>query len=169
MAPVGAAAALDQPRSAWVLAEPIEGHSIGETLVLDDADVVRGDWGLLSLGVVRDRRIVLGHKLHDVDRMLSTFCEERIRACRAAVAVAGGDLAVGEDVRTPSVQCGPDGTRNRSYWDSVNEMMAVEFDDFPLEGPRTAEWWISEVAKVAEGPSAQQRAWVREARICFFP
>ena len=41
----------------------------------------------------------------------------------------------------------------------------MTFDDFPLEGPRSSEWFFRELIKLAEGPRAQHLRWVRESKI----
>ena len=168
---VGVVAAAAAPAAAapaavrsWVLAEMVDGHHIGAVVAFPAGAVSDGDWGLIALPNMVAPRPVLVRHLSDMS-MLDDFCDERIKQARASVAVGGNDLSVGEDVRTLSVQYTADGQRRRNYRNSVAEMIEVEFDDFPLEGPRTTDWYVKEIAKMAEGPVAQHFQWLQQAKI----
>ena len=69
------------------------------------------------------------------------------------------------DVRTLSLKFGADGTRRRAFRESLEEMGEAPFDDWPLEGPRTCQWVVREISRLAEGPRAQHSLWVRGSKI----
>jgi hypothetical protein len=147
---------------AWVLCETIEGHAIGEQVSFPVGGAVDGEYGLMTLPGLRVSRPVLVRNIAIVD--LDAFCEERIGWARDSIAVAGGDLSVSEDVRTLSIKFAPDGTRSRTFRESVQEMTLVDFDDFPF-APRTTQAYVKEVCKMAECCHSQHLGWVQKSKI----
>jgi hypothetical protein len=146
----------------WVLAETVEGHAIGEQVAFPVGAAQDGEYGLMTLPGMRVPRPVLVKDIAIAD--LDVFCEERIGWARDSVAIAGNDLSVSEDVRTLSIKFAPDGTRSRTFRESVQEMTLVDFDDFPF-APRTTQAYVKEVCKMAECCHSQHLGWVQKSKI----
>jgi hypothetical protein len=158
----GAVVAVVAAGRAWVLCETIEGHAIGEQVTFPVGGAVDGEYGLMTLPGLRVPRPVLVRNIAITD--LDAFCEERIGWARDSIAVAGNDLSVSEDVRTLSIKFAPDGTRSRTFRESVQEMILVDFDDFPF-APRTTQAYVKEVCKMAECCHSQHLGWVQKSKI----
>ena len=157
-APVAAPAALN-----WVLAEYVPGHKIGEEVQVAPGMVQQGDYGLhVMTDSEGTNRPVLVCRIAPND--LDNFCETRIGLARLSEAAAGSDRYAGEDVRTLEVKYGASGERLRSFKDTVQEMIQVEYDDFPL-APRTALPYVRAIASVSESAYAQHLSWVVQSKI----
>lgn len=147
----------------WALAEMVTGHQIGETVTPMAGFVRDGSWGLMPMdvggGVVRP---VLIHHVTAGD--LAGFCEDRIAMARSSEAKEGSDRFAGEDVRTMEVRYGPNGERHRNFRESVQEMVQVDYDDFPLT-PRTTLSYVRAIAQVSESAFGQHLSWVSQSRI----
>ena len=76
----------------------------------------------------------------------------------------GNDRSASEDVRTLEVRYGFNGERQRSFRESVKELVVTEFEDFPLQ-PRTTLDYVRAVASVAESATAQHHIWVNSSGI----
>jgi len=74
-----------------------------------------------------------------------------------------GDSA--DDARTLPVLKNSAGERFRDV-KSVAEVMAqTDLADWPLEGPRTARWWWTEVSRTGMGPASRHQAWKHENKL----
>lgn len=158
---VGAQAAVPAVE-VWVLAEPIEGRKIGESVVPPAGFPQDGKWGLVKLtdGTGKERPCLV-HQLPEEG--VAAFCEERVRLCRAGEACQGSDQTV-SDVRTLEVRYGVNGERHRLFRESVNELQEVEFPDYPFE-PRTTHAYMKAIASISESATAQHHMWVSSSRI----
>ena len=67
-----------------------------------------------------------------------------------------------EDVRTLGVLRNSLGERYRDIRSLAERITQVEFTDWPLEGPRTTRWWLTEVSRSGQAPSARHNAWRHE-------
>jgi hypothetical protein len=74
----------------------------------------------------------------------------------------GGSSGSVEDARTLAVRRSKQGQRYRSLREAVEDGGQVEFDDFPIEGPRTVAWYLGEVAKTGHDPSSRHVTWKHE-------
>lgn len=163
-APAAAAAGAGAPSPlAWVLAEFIPGHKVGERVTPPVGFAQDGSWGLMQMadveGVIRP---VLVHQIAVDD--IPAFCEKRVQLARATIALEGEDTHAGEDARTLEVKYSPQGERQRSFKETVAEFQQVEFDDWPLE-PRTSLSYLRAVATVAESAFGQHLSWIQQSRI----
>ena len=57
------------------------------------------------------------------------------------------------------------GIRYRGFEASVTEMREEEYDDWPLEGPRTTKWLCLSMGRSAPSPVARHHRWLRDAEI----
>ena len=64
------------------------------------------------------------------------------------------------DARVLPVRRGPSGTRSRTWRDVVEEVSETQFDDFPLEGPRTVRWCVEFIGRRQGGPLDHHMWWV---------
>lgn len=147
----------------WVLAEMIEGHKVGERVQPPAGHAISGDWGLMDI-TSKDNvtRPTLIHRLSESD--VPVFCDERVRLARLTEGLEGDDRVAGEDVRTLAVKYGMGGERLRNFRESTQEMIMVEFEDFPLQ-PRTALEYCKAVASISESATAQHHMWLGGARL----
>ena len=162
--PLPLAAGPAQPaQMIWVLAEYIPGHPIGEPVTPPLGHAREGDYGLMPM-IDKDgaTRPVLIRRIDP--EQVPAFCEERIGLARQSEAQEGGDKFAAEDVRTLEVKFAASGERQRSFKETVAEMVQTEFDDFPLE-PRTALPYLRAVSSVAESAFAQHLGWVSQSKI----
>jgi hypothetical protein len=83
---------------------------------------------------------------------------------RGAAGSAGPDEApaAGEDARTLPVMRNSAGERFRDVKAVAERISTVEFEDWPLEGPRTMKWWWTEISRSWMGPVARHHAWRHE-------
>ena len=147
----------------WVLAEFVEGHKIGETVIPPIGAPTDGDRCLMRINDTQGKEhIVLAGRTRRGD--LDSFCDERIRLARESISAHGDDQVAADDVRTLSIQYGANGERSRNFRKSVEEMRQVEFDDFPLS-LRTCQSYLKAVAEVGECCYAQHLAWVQQSKI----
>ena len=146
-----------------MLAEVVEGHSIGERVVggLPIGAQALDGWAIAIIDFEANRPVLLKEVSEDE---LGDFCEERVDLARRSVAIAGNDRVAGDDVRTLEVTFGPDGSRSRTFRQSVGEMVPADMEDFPF-AIRTAQEYCKEVARVAESFSAPWQSWVVKSRI----
>ena len=98
------------------------------------------------------------------DATVGDFCDERIALARSSESCEGLDRSSSEDVRTLEVRYGFNGERQRSFRESVKELVMTEFEDFPLQ-PRTTLDYVRAVASVAESATAQHHIWVNSSGI----
>lgn len=160
---VDAAPALADAQMVWVLAEWIPGKKIGDRLTPPPGHVRQGDWGLMELSDSNDKtRPVLIRQLR-IDE-IPGFCEDRISLARSSEAAEGEDLTAGEDVRTLEVKYGASGERQRSFKETISEMIQCDFEDYPFE-IRTALPYLKAISGVAESSFAQHLSWVAQSRI----
>ena len=164
-------AILPAAEGSWVLAEAAGSLKIGDAIDPSTSLVRIGDAGLdiIDDKVRQIRWLAGGKKIHD-DFIKSRTAEIRaqLSACDAAAVESGWQQAVNmadEDVRTLSVKFGVDGSRRRTFRESLEEMEEAPFDDWPLEGPRTCQWVVREISRLAEGPRAQHSLWLRGSKI----
>lgn len=162
-AAAGGAAVGAQLGQVWVLAEMIEGHKVGERVQPPMGHANSGDWGLMDI-TNKDNvtRPALIHRVSEAD--IPAFCDERVRLARLTECLEGDDRIAGEDVRTLAVKYGMGGERLRNFRESIQEMVMVEFEDFPLQ-PRTALEYCKAVASIAESATAQHHMWLGGARL----
>ena len=147
----------------WVLAEMIAGHKIGEEVEISASTPVLDDRALVRVNEASGKGVLAVAARVPRDD-LSSFCDERIKACRIAEASQGEERHAGEDVRTMSVVYLANGDRGRNIKETVKEFRQVEFDDFPLE-PRTCHEYLKAVTDVAESCYGQHLAWVAQSKI----
>eukprot|EP00438_Fugacium_kawagutii_P030435 Skav216220 [mRNA] locus=scaffold238:349502:350698:+ [translate_table: standard] len=165
---VGAAAAgvvaggVARGNEIWVLADYYDGKKLGDKVDPPLGHPVLGDFGLMSLGVGAEAKVVLIKRLKEED--VASFCEDRVQALRSVEASQGEDRAVADDVRTLEVRYGANGERLRTFRESIKEFQQVDFMDFPL-APRTALDYCRAIAAVSESAVAQHHMWVGAARI----
>ena len=147
----------------WVLAEHVAGHKIGEVVQVVPGMVQQGNWGLhvMTDGEGYTRTVLVSQVAPEA---VDAFCETRIGLARMSEAISGSDRFAGEDVRTLEVRFGASGERTRSFKDTVQEMVQVDYDDFPL-APRTALSYVRAISTVAESAYAQHLSWVVQSRI----
>ena len=147
----------------WVLAEMIEGHKIGERVQPPVGHAVSGDWGLMDI-TDKDNitRPALIHHLPEGD--IPSFCDNRVRVARLTECCEGDDRVAGEDVRTLAVKYGMGGERLRSFRESTQEMVMVEFEDFPLN-PRTTLEYCKAISSISESATAQHHMWMGGAKL----
>ena len=147
----------------WVLAEMVTGRRIGEKITPPNGHPVLGEYGLANVvdGDGKQRPCLIKKV---TDESLSEFCEERIQLARLSESCEGSDRSASEDVRTLEVRYGFNGERQRSFRESVKELVMTEFEDFPLQ-PRTTLDYVRAVASVAESATAQHHIWVNSSGI----
>ena len=158
---------LPPPAGIWVMAETAGSLKIGDS-ISPSVDMVKiGDTGLdVIVGEVRQIRWLSGGPAEK-----DAFIKERGASLRSEVDADGAvdDAATvqgpAEDVRTMSVKFGRDGSRRRTFRESLEEMEEVPFDDWPVDGPRTCQWVTREISRLAEGPRAQHALWLQGSRI----
>lgn len=147
----------------WVVASPVEGKKIGDTVVPPANMPVLGDFGLM----VHTDSSGTSHTFM-VKRMqqgdIPLFCEGQIMLARQAEASDGDDRMAGDDIRTMAVKYSPNGERQRSVRETIAEMVQVEIEDFPYE-PRTTLEYLKGVTSVSESNYSQHLAWVQQSRI----
>ena len=147
----------------WVLAEMVSSHKIGERVVPPPGMMRDGDWGLMPMtNAEQVTRPCLVKRLREND--VPSFCEERIATARSSEALEGEDRLAGEDVRTLEVKYGVGGDRQRSFRETVAEMVQCDFEDFPFE-VRTALPYAKAVSTVAESAFSQDLGWVAQSKI----
>ena len=108
--------------------------------------------------------------LMKVDQDKAEFEINRMRGAwsgttpRDGAAAAQTALAAGpaEDARTLSVLRQSNGERFRSLQSVAEHCAEMAFDDWPLEGPRTAHWLVREMAKTGLNPIARHTHWRHE-------
>ena len=66
------------------------------------------------------------------------------------------------DARTLGIQRGGSGERFRPFPSVADTCEAVEFSDWPLVGPRTVKYYITEIARTGMGPVARHSQWKHE-------
>ena len=158
---------LPPPAGIWVMAETAGSLKIGDS-ISPSADLVKiGDTGLdVIAGKVRQIRWLTGGPAEK-----DAFIEERGAFLRSEVDADGAidDAATAqgpaEDVRTMSVKFGRDGSRRRTFRESLEEMEEVPFEDWPVDGPRTCQWVTRKISRLAEGPRAQHALWLQGSKI----
>ena len=144
---------------AWVLAEPVGEHLVGERVLHRAGDPTDARDALVLVDGAR----VHARRVESQDE-LNALCETVISRCRSARAMGGNDVEVGEDERTLSVVLHGD-SRYRAFQDAVGHMHETTFSDFPISGPRTLLWLLREVSKTGSGPRARHHRWVIEASV----
>jgi hypothetical protein len=72
-----------------------------------------------------------------------------------------------EDVRTLPVRFEKTGERYRLFDESVALMTEEPFDadEWPLEGPRSAYWWLKSTRRLGMTPLARHQKWVHESGV----
>ena len=72
---------------------------------------------------------------------------------------------IGEDARTLSIKRNSAGQRHRSLREAIDECQQSEFDDWPVEGPRTTLWYCRQVAKTGQDIAPRHVTWRHENNI----
>ena len=133
----------------WVLAEMISGHKIGERVVPSQGVVHDGEWGLMPMtNAEQVTRPCLVRRIREDH--IPLFCEERIATARSSEVLEGDDRLAGEDVRTLEVKYGVGGEGQRSFRETLAEMVQCDFEDLPFD-VRTAFPYAKAVATVDSG------------------
>ena len=148
----------------WAIAEHVAGHKIGEVVSLPSNAKVYGCRALAELPSIMlpfGRPILLERVRRGG---LGAMCEQRIEDARRSEAEAGNDRSASEDIRTLAVAYGRNGSRSRTFRNSIQDLYECDFDDFPFE-VRTALEYCSAVAKVSESCHGQHLQWVQTAGI----
>ena len=147
----------------YVLAEMVLGKKIGERLEVPVDAPSLGDYVLVNVNDSDGKsRPCIARKV--TDATVGDFCDERIALARSSERCEGLDRSSSEDVRTLEVRYGFNGERQRSFRESVKELVMTEFEDFPLQ-PRTTLDYVRAVASVAESATAQHHIWVNSSGI----
>lgn len=147
----------------WVLAEMVSNHKIGERVVPPAGMVRDGEWGLMPMtNADQVTRPCLVKRLRESE--VASFCEDRIAVARSSEAIGGEDRLAGEDVRTLEVKYGVGGERQRSFRETIAEMVQCDFEDFPFE-VRAALPYAKAIATVAESSFGQHLGWVAQSKI----
>ncbi len=67
------------------------------------------------------------------------------------------------DARTLSIKRSATGERNRSAKSCGEDSSEVTFDDWVVDGPRTAQWYVKEVGKTSMDRVARHSSWRHES------
>ena len=89
-------------------------------------------------------------------------------ARRAPAAVTPRGVQQGvmpEDARTLEVLRNTSQERYRSWRELVESLQPSEFSDWPLDGPRTAQWYAREISKSGLAPLARHHQWATENKL----
>lgn len=66
------------------------------------------------------------------------------------------------DARTLAVLRNTSGERFRSVQSAADALQEEQFEDWALDGPRTAAWWLREVARIGASVLARHHTWKQE-------
>ena len=80
-------------------------------------------------------------------------------ALQAPALEGGGACSPGEDVRTLGISRDVDGNRFKEFRDAVQEAKPCEFSDWPIAGPRTTKYVISQMLDHGGSPLGHHQAW----------
>lgn len=70
-----------------------------------------------------------------------------------------------DDARTLSIRVGEDGQRHRDFRDSITLCKQVEFNDWPVRGPRSTGWLVRQLAEGGHTPIAHHARFVSFFRL----
>ena len=176
--PVAVGGASRRAPALWVCMDPSGEWDAGDVLsgLTVPPDRIVGDRALVD-----DSRgnVVLVQKIlsEDVDAIVdSTRAAWSAMTPRAAPKPSGfgqpsatffadekkGSPEVSEDARTLPVLRNSAGERFRDVKGVAEHISEVEFADWPLQGPRTAKWWWTELSRSGLGPVARHTTWKHE-------
>ena len=139
----------------WVVAEPDGAVPLG-TVIHDSGSIVSvGSRGICrhGLGVV-----LLVERVSEAD--VAAYVE-RFRQAAGAGATPRGEEPAG-DARTLAIHRSANGERYRDFRSLAQSIEMVDFNDWPLLGPRTAAWYITELSKTGMSPVARHSHWIHE-------
>ena len=149
----------------WVMAEPHSRFAVGDVVDLPaPSQGVGGGRGLFDVdggGVPYLCQYLEGRDQRDT-YVLNRMAE--LRGSHPCLGVAVPDL--GADARTLEVSYRPaTGERHKPFSEAVNLMTGDEFDDWPVEGPRTTRWLVESIEKSGAPPLDRHHRWVRDAEL----
>ena len=156
------------PESGYVwlvgLPPPGSGLGIGDMLNVPAAAEPDGSPCFLRIAGVEEK--VLCHYVEASTRW--DFVHERIENMRTFKPSKDlmGIPPLGADARVlPVVRREHTGERFRAFGQSLHLFTEEDYDDWPIEGPRTTKWLCLQIVKSAPAPVARHHRWLRDADI----
>lgn len=149
MLPLAAVAAVGGVPRRWLVILDLKGNTGGQLMAAEVA----------TRGVITDKVITVQHDGgciigKEVNADEEAECVEKLTATWGKAAAPNF-----EDARVLPIARDTLNERYRSFRDSAGIMSAQEFVDFPIKGPRTTLWLVSEFAKAGLNPVARHSQW----------
>lgn len=143
------------------------GFEFGQTIDMEPNDFLRGSYVIGTRGAFK----FVGVKV-DIAREVSTADLVRRFVGRPVQGAPEGQVADEdetslEDVRALPVLYENSGERYRTFESAVNLMVEEPFDerDWPLEGPRSAFWWLRSTRRMGITPVGRHSRWVADSGV----
>jgi hypothetical protein len=142
-------------------------HLRGSEIVLSATDMVVGGFALVAVvdGTVVAACMLRADAAAHMARLLAPALADPASPGSGVLDLDPGTEL--EDVRTLPVRFEKTGERFRTFDDSVALMTEEQFneDEWPLEGPRSAAWWLRATRRQGTTPLARHQKWVHESGI----
>lgn len=142
---------------------PAAGLAIGSKFSVEQGDVVSGEFVVGE----RDGQVVVAQYVEDGQE--ESFVEAARARLESALSRPAGpeDETPGDDVRTLAVRYERTGERFRCFEESVGLMYEEPFteEDWPLEGPRSAMWWLRATRRQGLTPTSRHNRWLIDSGV----